>query len=72
MTLADVLPSVQQLPKPDKLKLIRLLAAEVETDSQLIFPLQPYKVYYLATPAPAPGAGRALMQALEQAQANAH
>lgn len=66
MTLTEILPAVQQLPLEEKLKLIRLLAAEVETDSQTIFPLQPYKVYYLATPYNLSGAGKVLMAALEE------
>jgi hypothetical protein len=63
MTLADLLLAVKQLPAHDKLRLIRLLAEELDTPSN-ISPLQPNKVYYLPTPYDITGAGRKLMDAM--------
>ncbi|MCP4356430.1 MAG: hypothetical protein GY796_00220 [Chloroflexi bacterium] len=65
MTLIDLLPAVQQLPAQDKLKLIRILAEELDSDED-IYPLEPYKVYYLPTPYHIVGAGKKLMDALEE------
>jgi hypothetical protein len=64
MTLAELLPSIQNLPATDKLKLIRVLADELDSGED-ISPLMPHKVYYLATPYGVSGAGQALMQANE-------
>jgi len=69
MTLAELLPSIQDLPAADKLKLIRVLADELDSGED-ISPLAPHKVYYLATPYDVSGAGRALMQAMEDAGQN--
>jgi len=66
MTLSEVLPSVRQLSTIEKLKLIRILAEELET-AEDISPLQPFKIYDLPTPYNSFGAGVALMQALELA-----
>ena len=69
MSLAELLPSVRQLPALDKLRLIRILAEELEPDED-IYPLQPNKIYYLPTPYDSFGVGRVLMAALtEQAGA---
>jgi hypothetical protein len=51
------LPMVRQLSAPDKLKLIRLLAEELDTNED-ISPLEPHKVYYLPTPYDSFGAVR--------------
>lgn len=59
-TLTEILPAVQQLPTSDKIRLIRILAEELDT-LENIFPLEPYKIYYLATPCNVFGAGKALM-----------
>ncbi len=64
MTLADLLPAIQHLPAADKLRLIRVLAEELDTGED-ISPLVAYKTYYLATPYGARGAARALMDAME-------
>lgn len=66
MTLSEVLPSVRQLSTIEKLKLIRILAEELET-AEDISPLEPFKIYDLPTPYNSFGAGRVLMQALELA-----
>ena len=66
MNLAELVPMLRQLSGPDKLKLIRILAEELDTNED-ISPLEPYKVYYLPTPYEAFGAGEALMQAMQSA-----
>jgi len=40
MTLMDILPAVRQLPTLDKLRLIRILAQELDT-TESIFPFEP-------------------------------
>ena len=63
VTLAEILPAVRKLPSIDKVKLIRILAEELEIDES-IFPLQEGKTYYLATPYNTFGAAKILMNAL--------
>ncbi len=63
MTLTEILPAVRQLPALDKLRLIRILAEDLDTGEE-IFPFEPNKLYHLATPYDSFGAGRALMNAL--------
>lgn len=62
MSLAELLPAVRQLPALDKLRLVRLLAAELEPDED-IYPLQPNRIYYRPTPYNSFGVGRLLMAA---------
>jgi hypothetical protein len=69
MTLMDILPAVRQLPTLDKLRLIRILAQELDT-TESIFPFEPYKIYYLATPYNVFGTGKALMDAMKTADAS--
>ncbi len=64
MTLTEILPAVRQLPALDKIRLLRILAEELDTEED-IFPLEPYKVYYLPTAYNVFGAGKALMDAIE-------
>jgi len=66
MTLAELLPAVQQLSAVDKLRLIRLLAEELDPGAD-VSPLVPHKVYQLATPYPMFAAGQALMDAMKAA-----
>ncbi|HKZ79517.1 MAG TPA: hypothetical protein VJ793_24775 [Anaerolineae bacterium] len=66
MTLTEILPAIRQLPTLDKIRLIRILAEELDTEKEL-FPFEPYKIYYLPTPFNAFGAGKALMDAMEMA-----
>lgn len=66
MTLSEVLPSVRQLSIIEKLKLIRILAEDLEA-AEDISPLEPFKTYDLPTPYNSFGAGSTLMQALESA-----
>ena len=69
MTLAELLPAVQQLPAADKLKLIRILAEALE-EGEDISPLVPHKVYELATPYGTLGAAKTLLQALQSDDRN--
>ena len=69
MTLTELLPTIRKLSAMDKRELIRILMAE-EDISQNIFPLEPYKTYYLPTPYDAFGAGAALMQAMNVANSD--
>lgn len=69
MKLTELLPAVRQLPTLDKLRLIRILAEELDLEKNL-FPFEPYKIYYLATPYNVFGAGRALMDAMKMADAS--
>ncbi|MBV9387591.1 MAG: hypothetical protein JOZ78_14320 [Chroococcidiopsidaceae cyanobacterium CP_BM_ER_R8_30] len=64
MTLIELLPAIRQLSTPDKLKLIRILATELDTDTD-ISPLEPLKTYDLPTPYNSFGAGETLMQAMK-------
>jgi hypothetical protein len=63
ISLADLLPLVKQLPAVDKLRLIRILADELDAGED-ISPFEPGKSYYLATPYNTPGAGQVLADAL--------
>ena len=65
MSLIELLPSVRQLPALDKLRLIRILAEELDSNED-IYPLQPNKIYYLPTPYNSFGVGRLLMAALAE------
>lgn len=70
MTLTEILPAVRQLPMLDKIRLIRVLAEELDIEEKNVFPFEPYKIYYIATPYNMFGAGRALMDAMSLADAN--
>lgn len=63
MSLTELLPSIRQLPAFEKVRLIRILAEELDTTED-ISPLQPNKLYYLPTPYASFGAGRVLMTAI--------
>ena len=71
MTLTEVLPIIRKLPTLDKLRLIRILAQELDT-AENIFPFEPYKIYYLATPYNVFGAGKALMDAITMPDTGNH
>lgn len=64
MTLADVLPDIRKLSAIEKLKLIRILAEDLDT-AENISPLEPFKTYDLPTPYDSFGAGAVLMAALK-------
>ena len=66
MTLAELIPAIQDLPAADKLKLIRVLAEGLDSGED-ISPLAAHKVYYLPTPYGVLGAGRTLLQPMENA-----
>ena len=66
MTLAELLPAIQGLPAADKLKLIRVLAEELDAPVD-VSPLTQHHLYYLPTPYDTFGAGRALLDAMERA-----
>ena len=66
MTLAEVLPAVRQLTASEKLKLIRLLAEELDKDEASSL-FERGKVYNLATPYDSYGAAQALADALAAA-----
>ena len=68
ITLTELLPDIRQLAFFDKVRLIRILAEEIEepkSDEQTYF--EPYKTYYLHTPQFEVGAAAILMQALMEA-----
>ncbi|BDI16851.1 hypothetical protein ANSO36C_26530 [Nostoc cf. commune SO-36] len=65
MTLSELLPAVRKLSVSEKLKLIRILAQELDTNED-ISPLEPFKTYDLPTSYNSFGAGEILMQALKQ------
>lgn len=69
MTLAEVLPAVRQLSASEKLKLIRILAEDLET-AEDIAPLEPFKTYDLPTPYDCFGAGAVLMEAFKKPDSN--
>ncbi len=66
MTLTELLPAIQQLSPKEKMKLIRILAEELDTKED-ISPLEPYKTYHLLTPYDNFGVGELLMQTMESA-----
>jgi hypothetical protein len=65
MTLTELLPAVRQLSASEKLKLIRLLAEDLDK-AEDISPLEPFKTYELPTPYNTFGVGAALMESLNQ------
>jgi hypothetical protein len=65
MTLAEILAAIHQLPALEKLRLIRILAEDLDTAADMA-PFEPHKIYYLATPYDTFGAGSALMQAMQR------
>jgi hypothetical protein len=69
MSLADVLPVARQLSAIEKLKLIRILAQDLELTEE-ISPLEPFKTYDLPTPYDCFGAGAVLMEAFKQSDTN--
>jgi hypothetical protein len=65
MTLAEVLPAARRLSATEKLKLIRILAEDLDMVGD-ISPLEPFKTYDLLTPYDSFGVGSVLMEALKQ------
>lgn len=64
MALEELLPAVRQLPTNDKLKLIRILAEDLDSDED-ISPFESSKVYYLATPYNSFGVAEVLVKGIE-------
>jgi hypothetical protein len=69
MTLAELLPAARRLSAMEKLKLIRILAEDLDM-SENISPLEPFKTYDLPTPYDSFGPGAILMEALKQPKLN--
>lgn len=65
MTLTELLPAARRLSASEKLKLIRILAEDLEMTEDIV-PLEPFKTYDLPTPYDCFGAGAVLMQAFKQ------
>jgi hypothetical protein len=65
MTLADLIPIARKLSPSEKLKLIRILAEDLDTVED-ISPLEPFKTYDVPTPYNSFGAGAVLMDALQK------
>lgn len=63
MTLAEVLPAVRQLTASEKLRLIRMLAEDLEKNEN-VAPLEPGTVYDLPTPYDSFGAAQVLAHEL--------
>ncbi len=69
MTLTEMLPAIRQLSALEKLKLIRILAEDLDVTED-IAPLEPLKIYDLPTPYDSFGAGAILMESLKQSDAS--
>ena len=68
VTLTELLPNIHELSYLDKVRLIRILAEDLDVSKnqeQAYF--DPYKTYYLHTPQFEAGAAAILMQALAEA-----
>ena len=63
ITLTEIVPAVCMLPALDKLRLIRILAEELESAKE-IFPFESGKTYYLPTPYNSFGAAVTLSEAM--------
>jgi hypothetical protein len=63
VTLTEILPLIRQLQIPDKLRLIRILAEQLDTDGNF-FPLESDKTYNMPTPYNTFGAAEILMNTL--------
>lgn len=66
MSLAEVLPNARALPAADKLRLIRILAGEVDLERE-IAPLEHGRTYFISTPVFETDAAAVLMRELENA-----
>jgi hypothetical protein len=63
VTLNEIVSAVRTLPALDKLKLIRILAEELEGEKE-IFPFESGKTYCLPTPYDSYGAASVLAEAM--------
>jgi hypothetical protein len=64
MSLAEVLPEIQSLSRLDKIRLIQLLAQELEQEAGGL--IEPGRSYPVSSPDRAFTAAAALLQALEE------
>lgn len=69
MTLAEVIPAARRLSAIEKLKLIQILAEDLNMVED-ISPLEPFKTYNLPTPYDCFGAGAVLMEAMRGSDAS--
>jgi hypothetical protein len=67
MSLTDLLPNIQALPRPDKLRLAQLLIVELAREEGVTL-LEAGRTYPIWSPFDAYSAGAGLMQALEEAK----
>jgi hypothetical protein len=67
MSLAEIIPNVRNLPAADKLRLIRILAEDVDAGPD-IAPLEHGRTYVLSTPVFEAGAADVLRRELEDAR----
>lgn len=65
MTLTELLPAIQKLSVQEKIRIMRILAEEIDREAEINFPFDAGKVYQIATPYETVGAGKALMDALQ-------
>ena len=65
MSLTEILPEVRSLSAADKLRLIRMLADQVDVEGE-IAPLQHGRTYFVSTPVFEPGASQVLLRELEK------
>ena len=63
MMLTEIVPAVCMLPAFDKLRLIRILAEELESAKEIL-PFESGKTYYLPTPYNSYGAAAILAEAV--------
>ena len=70
-TLAEVLPALRGLAAVDKIRLIRILAEDVDTGDN-IAPFEPGRTYYVPDVHGANGAARVLTEALAEFDAQAN
>ena len=70
ITLSELLPVVRELPANDKLKLIGILAADLDVDKDEIFPFEPNKINYLHTPYNSYGVAEALAKGLSKIESD--
>jgi hypothetical protein len=64
MSLTEILPQIRTLSAADKLRLIRLLAEQVDAEGE-IAPLEHGRTYIVSTPVFDPGASAILQRELE-------
>lgn len=67
MTLTGIVPAVRMLPTLDKLRLIRILAEELEVAKEIL-PFEAGKTYHLPTPYNSFGAAAVLADAMAASQ----